>query len=163
VLSGAPISAAEAARIGLVTRVVDDIAAETEACVARLAGKSRAVLALARRALRHGRDEGFREARRAQRANLPRRPRGDRGHRGGRACLLEKRRPRWQRRLRLRTMGTTGRARAEFTSASARGGVGGCDAAPPAQYRARAEFISASARGVQGVRRSTPLFNTDVR
>ena len=54
VLTGAPLSAAEAARVGLVSRVVDDLASETEACVARLTGKSGAVLALARRAVRQG-------------------------------------------------------------------------------------------------------------
>ena len=54
VLTGRPLTAPEAERIGLVTRVVDDLAAETEACVARLAGKSGAVLALARKAVRQG-------------------------------------------------------------------------------------------------------------
>jgi cyclohexa-1,5-dienecarbonyl-CoA hydratase len=96
VLSGTPIGAAEAARIGLVTRVVDDIAAETEACVARLAGKSRAVLALARRALRHGRDEGFREAlarnERIYRDDLAATEDIEEGVR----AFLEKRSPRWQ-------------------------------------------------------------------
>jgi cyclohexa-1,5-dienecarbonyl-CoA hydratase len=54
VLTGRPLTAPEAERIGLVTRVVDDIQAETEACVASLAGKSGAVLALARKAVRQG-------------------------------------------------------------------------------------------------------------
>ena len=54
VLTGRPLTAPEAARAGLVTRVVDDLAGETAACVASLAGKSGAVLALARKAVRQG-------------------------------------------------------------------------------------------------------------
>ena len=54
VLTARPLTAPEAARAGLVTRVVDDLPGETEACVARLLGKSGAVLALARKAVRQG-------------------------------------------------------------------------------------------------------------
>lgn len=96
VLSGAPIAASEAARIGLVTRVVDDLDGETEACVARLAGKSRAVLAVARKALRHGRDEGFHEAlahnERLYREDLTATEDIEEGVR----AFLEKRAPRWR-------------------------------------------------------------------
>jgi cyclohexa-1,5-dienecarbonyl-CoA hydratase len=62
VLGGAPVSAAEAARLGLVTRVVRDLDAEARAWVERLAAKSGVALALARRALRQGGSGGFREA-----------------------------------------------------------------------------------------------------
>lgn len=54
VLTGAPLTAAEAARVGLVTRIVDDLPRETASLVARLTGKSGAVLALARKAVRQG-------------------------------------------------------------------------------------------------------------
>jgi cyclohexa-1,5-dienecarbonyl-CoA hydratase len=62
ILTGAPIGAADAARAGLVSRVVDDLEAETRRVVRLLAGKSAAVLALARRALRHGADGPFEDA-----------------------------------------------------------------------------------------------------
>jgi cyclohexa-1,5-dienecarbonyl-CoA hydratase len=54
ILGGAPIAAAEAARLGLVNRVVDDVDAEAARWVERMDGKSAAVLALARRAVRRG-------------------------------------------------------------------------------------------------------------
>jgi len=54
ILTGAPIGAAEAARVGLISRVVEDLEAETRRLVRLLAGKSAAVLALTRRALRDG-------------------------------------------------------------------------------------------------------------
>lgn len=54
ILTGAPIGAAEAARVGLISRVVEDLEAETRRVVRLLAGKSAAVLALARRAVRDG-------------------------------------------------------------------------------------------------------------
>jgi cyclohexa-1,5-dienecarbonyl-CoA hydratase len=53
VLTGAAVKAHEAARTGLVSHVVDDLESETERWVERLAAKSGAALALARRALRH--------------------------------------------------------------------------------------------------------------
>jgi len=62
VLTGEAVTAAEAARVGLVTRVVDDLAGETASYVARLAGKSGAVLALARKALRQGGRGSFAKA-----------------------------------------------------------------------------------------------------
>jgi len=54
VLGGAAVSAAEAERIGLINRVAADLDAETRAWVRRLAAKSGAALALARRAVRQG-------------------------------------------------------------------------------------------------------------
>jgi cyclohexa-1,5-dienecarbonyl-CoA hydratase len=54
ILTGAPIGAGEAARVGLISRVVEDLDAETRRLVRLLAGKSAAVLALTRRALRDG-------------------------------------------------------------------------------------------------------------
>jgi cyclohexa-1,5-dienecarbonyl-CoA hydratase len=54
ILTGAPIGAAEAARVGLISRVIEDLEAETRRLVRLLAGKSAAVLALTRRALRDG-------------------------------------------------------------------------------------------------------------
>jgi cyclohexa-1,5-dienecarbonyl-CoA hydratase len=62
ILTGAPIGAAEAARVGLVSRVVEDLEAETRRVVRLLAGKSAAVLALARRAVRDGGRGSFSDA-----------------------------------------------------------------------------------------------------
>jgi cyclohexa-1,5-dienecarbonyl-CoA hydratase len=62
ILTGAPMGAAEAARVGLISRVVEDLEAETRRLVRLLAGKSAAVLKLARRALRDGADGSFSEA-----------------------------------------------------------------------------------------------------
>ena len=59
VLTGAPIDAREAARIGLITRVVDDLDAEVHRWTAALAAKSGAVLAIARRAVRQGGHDSF--------------------------------------------------------------------------------------------------------
>jgi cyclohexa-1,5-dienecarbonyl-CoA hydratase len=54
ILTGAPLSAGDAAGAGLVTRVVEDLPGETERLARSLAEKSRAVLSLARRALLEG-------------------------------------------------------------------------------------------------------------
>ena len=62
ILTGASIGAAEAARVGLISRVVDDLETETRRLVRLLAGKSAAVLRLGRRALRDGADGTFGEA-----------------------------------------------------------------------------------------------------
>ena len=59
VLTGAPVTATEAARIGLITRVVDDLDAEVHRWTAALAAKSGAVLAIARRAVRQGGHDSF--------------------------------------------------------------------------------------------------------
>jgi cyclohexa-1,5-dienecarbonyl-CoA hydratase len=62
ILTGGPIAAADAVRVGLVSRVVEDLEAETRRVVRLLAGKSGAVLGLARRALRDGGTGTFGEA-----------------------------------------------------------------------------------------------------
>jgi cyclohexa-1,5-dienecarbonyl-CoA hydratase len=62
ILTGRPLSAEEAARVGLISRVVADLEPEVEDLVANLSGKSAAVLALARRALREGGHGSFADA-----------------------------------------------------------------------------------------------------
>jgi len=95
VLTGRPLTAPEAARAGLVTRVVDDLAGETEACVARLTGKSGAVLALARKALRQGGrgsfDKALQRTERIYRKELLATADVEEGV----TAFLEKRPPRW--------------------------------------------------------------------
>jgi cyclohexa-1,5-dienecarbonyl-CoA hydratase len=59
VLTGGPVTAAEAARIGLITRVASDLDAEVHRWTAALAQKSGAVLAIARRAVRQGGHDSF--------------------------------------------------------------------------------------------------------
>jgi cyclohexa-1,5-dienecarbonyl-CoA hydratase len=54
ILTGARVTAAEAARTGLITRVVTDLDGEVHRWTAALAEKSGAVLAIARRAVRDG-------------------------------------------------------------------------------------------------------------
>lgn len=96
ILTGAPVGAAEAARIGLVSRVVPDLEAETRRVVRRLAGKSAAVLALARRALREGAHGPFGEALgRVERLYLDDLLPTEDMEEGVRA-FLEKRPPRWK-------------------------------------------------------------------
>ena len=96
VLTGAPLTAAEAARVGLVSRVVDDLASETETCVARLTGKSGAVLALARKVVRQGARGSFARAlARADRIYRKELLATEDVEEGVRA-FLEKRPPRWQ-------------------------------------------------------------------
>ena len=96
VLGGEPISAVEAARIGLVNRVVADVEAETKACADRFGTKSAAVLALARRALReadHGRfEDALRASERLYRDELLRTQDAAEGVR----AFLEKRQPAWR-------------------------------------------------------------------
>jgi cyclohexa-1,5-dienecarbonyl-CoA hydratase len=95
VLTGAPLGAAEAARVGLVTRVVDDLEAETKRIVRLLAGKSAAVLALARRAVRRGAEgpvgDALARAERLYREDLMATADAEEGVR----AFLEKRPPRW--------------------------------------------------------------------
>ncbi|HWX23950.1 MAG TPA: enoyl-CoA hydratase/isomerase family protein, partial [Vicinamibacteria bacterium] len=62
VLLGGRLSADEAAQKGLVSRVVSDLQGETVSLASRLAQKSGAALALARKALRAGETGTFREA-----------------------------------------------------------------------------------------------------
>jgi cyclohexa-1,5-dienecarbonyl-CoA hydratase len=96
VLTGAPIAAAEAARVGLISRVVEDLEAETRRVVRRLAGKSAAVLALARRALRDGASGSFGDAlARVERIYLDELMPTEDAQEGVRA-FLEKRPPRWK-------------------------------------------------------------------
>jgi enoyl-CoA hydratase/carnithine racemase len=59
ILTGAPVTATEAARIGLITRVVANLDAEVDRWTAALAAKSGAVLAIARRAVRQGGHDSF--------------------------------------------------------------------------------------------------------
>jgi cyclohexa-1,5-dienecarbonyl-CoA hydratase len=96
VLGGAPISAAEAARIGLVTRVVRDLAGETRAWVDRLAAKSGASLALARRALRDGGFGVFGEALSRAEALYRERLLATHDAEEGVRAFIEKRKPKWQ-------------------------------------------------------------------
>jgi len=96
ILTGAPLNAAEAARVGLVTRVVPDLEAETRRIVRLLAAKSAVVLGLARRALREGAYGVFTEAldrvERLYRDELV--PTEDMEE--GVRAFLEKRPPRWK-------------------------------------------------------------------
>jgi cyclohexa-1,5-dienecarbonyl-CoA hydratase len=95
VLTGAPVGAAEAARIGLVTRVVEDVEEEARRLVARLGEKSGAALALARRALRRSAARAFPEAlAEAERIYRQELLATDDAGEGVRA-FLEKRKPRW--------------------------------------------------------------------
>jgi cyclohexa-1,5-dienecarbonyl-CoA hydratase len=59
ILTGEPVDAATAERIGLITRVVGDLDAEVHRWTAALAAKSGAVLAIARRAVRQGGHDSF--------------------------------------------------------------------------------------------------------
>lgn len=96
VLGGEPMPAAEAARIGLVNRVVTDVEAEAKAWAERFGGKSGTVLALARRAVRNGHhgpfDEALRAAERLYREELLRTHDAEEGVR----AFLEKRKPVWE-------------------------------------------------------------------
>lgn len=62
VLTGAPVTAAEAVRMGLITRAVDDLDGEVHRWTAAIAGKSGAVLGIARRAVRQGGHGSFEDA-----------------------------------------------------------------------------------------------------
>lgn len=96
ILTGAPLAAADALRAGLVSRVVDDLEAETRRVVKLLSGKSAAVLALARRALRAGAVGPFPDALKAvedlYRDELARTEDMEEGVR----AFTEKRPPRWK-------------------------------------------------------------------
>jgi cyclohexa-1,5-dienecarbonyl-CoA hydratase len=98
ILGGGSVDAAEAERIGLATRMTGDLEAEVEAWVSRLASKSGAVLALARRAVRRGGQgalgESLAEAERLYREELLRLEDAAEGVR----AFLEKRAPRWRER-----------------------------------------------------------------
>ncbi len=95
VLTGAPFSATAAVRMGLVSRVVEDLDAETRRVVALLAGKSAAVLTLARRALREGATGSFSDALTRVEALYRDALAGTRDVEEGARAFLEKRPPRW--------------------------------------------------------------------
>jgi len=98
VLTGAAISAGEAARVGLVSQVVETLDAGVADCVASLNAKSGPVLAMARRALRQGAWGPLREAlgrtERIYREGLSNTEDMEEGVR----AFLEKREPRWTNR-----------------------------------------------------------------
>jgi cyclohexa-1,5-dienecarbonyl-CoA hydratase len=95
-LTGRRIDAQEAWRLGLVTRVVDDLPRELTRLLTSLLAKSGAVLQLARRALHEGRDRSFDDAlARSQRIYLVDLLATFDAGEGVRA-FLEKRAPRWQ-------------------------------------------------------------------
>jgi len=96
VLGGAPLTAAEAAAAGLITRVVDDLEGAAGDWTARLAGKSAAALALARRAVRAGGEGPFLDAlTRLEQSYVEDLLRTDDAAEGV-AAFLEKRRPQWR-------------------------------------------------------------------
>jgi enoyl-CoA hydratase/carnithine racemase len=96
VLTGDTVGAEEAARIGLVTRVVEDLDGEVERLLGRLTRHSGAVLARARRALRQGAHGDFGEAlARMERIYLDDLLSTEDVDEGVRA-FLEKRLPRWR-------------------------------------------------------------------
>ena len=96
VLTGRRISAEEAARVGLVSRVVENARQEAEQVVARLCAQSAAVLAIARRALRAGAhgslDEALARTEELYTKDLLATTDVDEGVR----AFLEKREPRWR-------------------------------------------------------------------
>jgi len=95
VLLGEPLSAEEARQRGLVNRVEEDLEAACADWVARLAAKSGSVLALARRAVRHGARGSFTKAlARTERLYIEELTRTRDSDEGVKA-FLEKRRPRW--------------------------------------------------------------------
>jgi cyclohexa-1,5-dienecarbonyl-CoA hydratase len=96
VLAGTPLTAAEAARVGLVSRVVDDLEGEVQRVVAALAGKSAAVLAVARRAVRSGGEGSWADALARTESLYLDDLLSTRDVDEGVAAFLEKRPPRWE-------------------------------------------------------------------
>lgn len=95
VLTGRPFSAEEAARAGLITRVVPDLDQHVEELVASLSAKSGAVLALARRALRDGGHGSWAEALTRTEAIYKDQLLPTQDIEEGVRAFLEKRKPRW--------------------------------------------------------------------
>lgn len=96
VLTGTPIRAGEAFRLGLVTGVVEEVEPETEAWVRRLAAKSAVALAAARKALRRGGEGSFTEALARSEAIYRDEVLPALDAEEGVRAFLEKRPPRWQ-------------------------------------------------------------------
>lgn len=95
VLGGDSVAAAEAARVGLINRVVDDVDAAAVGWVERAARRSGAVLALARRAVRRGAEGPWEEALSRAEEVYRRELMTTRDAREGVRAFLEKREPRW--------------------------------------------------------------------
>lgn len=96
ILGGTPLSAAEAARIGLVNRVVDDVDREAALWAERMGGKSAAVLALARKAARRGAEGPFRDALAAAEGIYRTELLATADAAEGVRAFTERRKPRWQ-------------------------------------------------------------------
>lgn len=95
VLGGQSLTAPEAARHGLINGVVDDLEREAASWVARLAAKSGAVLALARKALRQGAQGSWEEALARSEQIYRRELLATADAEEGVRAFLEKRPPRW--------------------------------------------------------------------
>lgn len=95
VLLGDAIGALEAERLGLVSRVADDVRGEAERQVERLAEKSGSVLALARRALRQSQSGSFGQKLARVEDVYREELLSTRDAAEGVAAFLEKRPPRW--------------------------------------------------------------------
>jgi cyclohexa-1,5-dienecarbonyl-CoA hydratase len=98
ILGGEPVTAAEAARMGLVNRVVDDLEGEVAAWVDRMAARSGAVLAVARKAVRGGSHGSFAEALAETEALYLRELLRTEDAAEGVRAFIEKRKPRWKER-----------------------------------------------------------------
>jgi len=95
-LTGRTLDAAEAARVGLATEVVEDLEAAVSRTAALLGSKSGLALATARRALREGRDFGFSEALARSEALYRSELLPSHDAQEGVRAFLEKRPPRWR-------------------------------------------------------------------
>jgi cyclohexa-1,5-dienecarbonyl-CoA hydratase len=95
ILLGQPVSADEAQRCGIVSRVVDDVDGATAEWVSRITARSGSVLSLARRAVRQGPRGSFAKAlARTERLYVEELTR-TRDSQEGVEAFLEKRRPQW--------------------------------------------------------------------